>query len=168
MALNVFAALCGAYAGDGTDGYEAEDAFIDHVALEATHGGFSGWGYVAAWAGDRQSVEFTVQVPAAGNYRLQFDYAAADGDATRAVLLNGVALSPPLIFPSTGSWDVWAEVGPTVGLAAGVASIKVVYDAAGGSAKYLNLDRLRFPRRLGGAGALASRRAASPRAGIRL
>jgi predicted alpha-1,6-mannanase (GH76 family) len=144
MALNVFAALCGAYAGDATAGYEAEDAFIDHVALEATHAGFSGWGYVAAWASDRQSVEFTVQVPSAGNYRLHFDYAAADGDATRAVLVNGVALSPSLIFPSTGSWDAWAEVGPTVGLAAGVASIKVVYDAPGGSAKYLNLDRLRL------------------------
>jgi len=144
MALNLFAALCGAYPGDASVGYEAEDALIDHVALEATHLGFSGWAYVAAWSGDRQAVEFTVQVPAAGNYRMHFDYAAADGDATRAVLVNGVALSPRLLFPSTGSWDVWAEVGPTVALAAGVNSIRVVYDAAGGSARYLNLDRLRL------------------------
>jgi predicted alpha-1,6-mannanase (GH76 family) len=143
MALNLFAKLCGAYPGDPSIGYEAEDAFIDHVALEATHAGFSGWGYVAAWIADRQSVEFTVQVPATGNYRLEFDYAAADGDATRAVLVNGVVSLQRLVFPSTGSWDTWAAVGPTVALGSGLSSVKVLFDAAGGSARYLNLDRLR-------------------------
>jgi predicted alpha-1,6-mannanase (GH76 family) len=144
MALNLFAALCGAYPGDASVGYEAEDALIDHVALEATHAGFSGWGYVAAWAADKQSVEFTVQVPTASNYRVHFDYAAADGDATRTLLVNGVAVSPPVLFPATGSWDVWADAGPTVALRAGTNSIKIAYDAAGGSAKYLNLDRMRL------------------------
>ena len=144
MALNLFATLCGAYPGDASLGYEAEDALIDHVALEATYAGFSGWGYVAAWGGDRQSVEFSVQVPAAGNYRLHFDYAAADGDATRAVLVNGVLVVPRLLFPSTGSWSTWAEIGPTVALGAGISSIRVAFDAAGGSARYLNLDRLRL------------------------
>ena len=143
MALNLYAALCGAYPGDPTIGYEAEDATIDHVALEATHLGFSGWGYVAAWAGDGQSVEFAVQVPAAGNYRLTFDYAAAAGDAGRAVLVNGAVALPRLVFPSTGSWDVWSEIGATVALRAGNNSVTVRYDAGGGSAQYVNLDRLR-------------------------
>ena len=144
MALNLFAALCGGYPGDPSVGYEAEDALLDHVALEATQAGFSGWGYVAAWLGNGQSVDFTVEVPAAGNYRLYFDYAAAAGDATRAVLVNGAAALPQLVFPSTGSWGTWAEVGPTVALGPGVHRIKVLYDAAGGSAQYLNLDRLRI------------------------
>ena len=148
MALNLLAGLCGAYSGDGSVGYEAEDATIDHVALEATHLGFSGWGYVAAWAADRQSVEFAVEVPAAGNYRLTFDYAAAAGDATRAVLVNGGAAVARLVFPSTGSWDVWSEVGTTGALHAGTNSVTVRYDAAGGSAQFLNLDRLRVARRL--------------------
>ena len=143
MALNLYAALCGAYPGDPTVGYEAEDATIDHVALEATHLGFSGWGYVAAWTADGQSVEFAIQVPVAGNYRLNFDYAAAAGDASRAVLINGAVALPRLVFPSTGSWDVWSEVGTTVALRAGSNSVIVRYDAAGGSAQYLNLDRLR-------------------------
>jgi class 3 adenylate cyclase len=142
MALNLYAALCGAYPGDTTVGYEAEDATLDHVALEATHSGFSGWGYVAAWAADGQSVDFAVQVPTAGNYRLTFDYAAAAGDASRAVLINGAAAVARLVFPSTGSWDVWAEVGTTVALRAGVNSVTVRYDAGGGSGQYLNLDRL--------------------------
>jgi predicted alpha-1,6-mannanase (GH76 family) len=144
MALNIFAALCGAYPGDASLGYEAEDAFIDHVALEATYAGFSGWGYVAAWAADQQSVEFTVQVPAPGNYRLLFDYAAADGEAARAVHVNGVTALPRLLFPSTGAWGTWAEVGPTVALGGGMSRIRVVFDTAGGSARYLNLDRLRL------------------------
>jgi predicted alpha-1,6-mannanase (GH76 family) len=144
MALNLFAALCGDYPGDATVGYEAEDATVDHVALEATHLGFSGWGYVAAWAADGQSVEFAVQVAVAGNYRLTFDYAAAAGEARRAVLINGAATLPTLAFPSTGSWDVWSEIGATVALRAGTNSITVRYDAGGGSAQYLNLDRLRI------------------------
>jgi predicted alpha-1,6-mannanase (GH76 family) len=144
MALNIFASLCGAYPGDPTPGYEAEDAFIDHVTLEATHAGFSGWGYVAAWVADRQSVEFTVQVPAPGNYRLLFDYAAAGGDAARAVIVNGVTALPRLLFPSTGAWSTWAEIGPTVALGGGTNSIRVLFDAAGGSTQYLNLDRLRL------------------------
>jgi predicted alpha-1,6-mannanase (GH76 family) len=144
MALNILAALCGVYPGDPAIGYEAEDALIDHVALEATHLGFSGWGYVAAWAADGQSVEFAVQAPTGGNYRLTFDYAAAAGDAARAVVVNGGAAVPRLVFPSTGSWDAWSEIGATVTLPAGESRIKILYDAAGGSAQYLNLDRLRM------------------------
>jgi hypothetical protein len=144
MALNILAALCGVYPGDPAIGYEAEDALIDHVALEATHLGFSGWGYVAAWAADGQSVEFAVQAPTGGNYRLTFDYAAAAGEAARAVVVNGGAAVPRLVFPSTGSWDAWSEIGATVTLPAGESRIKILYDAAGGSAQYLNLDRLRM------------------------
>jgi predicted alpha-1,6-mannanase (GH76 family) len=144
MALNRFAALCAGYPGDATTGYEAEDAWIDHVALEATHPGFSGWGYVAAWAADTQFVEFAVQVPTAGNYRLNFDYAAAAGDAARVVLVNGAVALPRLLFPSTGSWDVWAEIGATVALDAGANRLKVLYDATSASTQFLNLDRLRI------------------------
>lgn len=143
MSLNLVAALCGPYPSDATVGYEAEDATIDRVALEATHLGFSGWGYVAAWAADGQSVEFAVQAPSAGNYRLSFDYSAATGEAIRAVLINGTMTSPRLAFPSTGSWDVWTDVGVTVVLRAGTNSVVVRYDANGGSTRFLNLDRLR-------------------------
>jgi predicted alpha-1,6-mannanase (GH76 family) len=144
MAQNLFAALCGGYPGDATVGYEAEDATLDRVALEATHLGFSGWGYAAAWAADGQSVDFAVQAPIAGNYRLIFDYAAAAGEASRSVLINGAVVLPRLVFPSTGSWDVWSAAGATVALRAGINSVMVRFDAASGSSQFLNLDRLRI------------------------
>ncbi len=96
MAMNLFAALCGAYAAPPSASYEAEDAVLDHVALEEVNSGFSGWGYVAAWSANNQTVEFTVQVPTATDYRAEFSYAAAGGEAARVLYVRGTMASPRL------------------------------------------------------------------------
>ena len=141
MALNIFASLCGAYAG-AAGPYEAEDAVLDHVGLEETNAGFSGWGYVAAWSANNQSVEFTVVVPAAGDYRADFGYASAAGEAARVLYVNGAVATARLAFPSTGSWTSWGHAQPTVRLAAGSNTVKLVYETARSSANPLNLDAL--------------------------
>jgi hypothetical protein len=115
---------------------------LDHVALEETNAGFSGWGYVAAWSANNQSVEFTVQAPAAGDYRADFAYAAGGGEAARVLYVGGVMASARLAFPSTGAWTSWGHATTTVHLAAGANSIKLVFETARMSASALNLDRL--------------------------
>jgi hypothetical protein len=53
MALNLYAMLCGSdvsAAPPMAGRYEAEEARLDHVALEREYAGFSGFGYVAAFA----------------------------------------------------------------------------------------------------------------------
>jgi len=141
MALNIYAMLCGADPAGPRTGYEAEGATLDHVSLERTNAGFSGWGYVAGWTANRQSVEFIVQAAAAGDRLIEFDYAAAAGDASRALAVNGAAPAP-LVFPSTGAWTTWRRAGATVRLAAGANAIRLTFNTTTGSANPLNLDRL--------------------------
>jgi predicted alpha-1,6-mannanase (GH76 family) len=142
-ALNLFASLCGPYPTNSSDAYEAEDAVLDHVGLDATHAGFSGWGYVAGWTGAQQSVEFDLQAISDGNYDVLLDYAAAAGDAIRSLTVNRVVVQAQLRFPSTGSWDKWSEITTRVHLSAGANAIKLTYESTG-SAASLNLDKLRL------------------------
>jgi hypothetical protein len=142
MAMNVFATLCGSYPAPPSAGYEAEDAVLDHVALEEANTGFSGWGYVAAWTGNNQSVEFTVETAVTGDHRADFVYAAAGAEAARALYVNGTMASPRLAFASTGAWTSWGHATATVRLSAGMNSVKLVFETARSSANPLNLDRL--------------------------
>ena len=50
-------------------------------------------------------------------------------------------MTPALTFPATASWDTWASVRATYDVPpSGTLSIR--FDAASGSASYLNLDRI--------------------------
>jgi len=141
MATNLFATLCGPYAAPPDAGYEAEDALLDHVGLEETNAGFSGWGYVSSWTANNQFVEFFVVTPAAGSYRLDFNYAAASA-ATRALTVNGASAMPRVTFPATGALTTWGTTSVNVQLAAGANAIRLTFQTANSSANPLNLDRM--------------------------
>jgi predicted alpha-1,6-mannanase (GH76 family) len=141
MALSIFAAAAGPYPTPRPAGvYQAEEAVLHHVGLEATHAGFDGWGYVAGWNADGQWVDFAVTT-APGDYLLSFRYAAGAGDASRLVYVNGQDLVANEAFSSTGSWDTYATVDVPVTLPAS-STVSLVYDGGKGSKGYLNLDRL--------------------------
>jgi predicted alpha-1,6-mannanase (GH76 family) len=142
MALNLFAARSNPYAAGPTNVYEAEEAVLHGVGLEASHAGFEGWGYVAGFHAEGQSVEFTVTVPSAGKYELRFRYAAGAGTAKRLVTVDGKTAFANLAFPSTGGWDRYAAITPTLHLPAGKNTVSVVFHAVSGSTNYVNLDRL--------------------------
>jgi hypothetical protein len=146
MALNLFAESEGPFPGTGAPSsqYEAEDATISGVGLEAAHAGFTGWGYVAGWNGDGQSVSFKVRVPAAGVFDIAFRYAGGAGNASRRVIINGAVASSNLLFPGTGSWSSYATVSVRKTLPAGVGVITVAQSAAAGNGNFLNLDHLRL------------------------
>jgi predicted alpha-1,6-mannanase (GH76 family) len=122
--------------------YEAEEGNLHNVGLEASHGGFSGWGYLAGWGGDGQSVDILVDVPKAGQYKAELRYATGDA-ASRAVSVNGTSAGN-LAFPSTGSYDSYATVTPTLTLAAGRNTITFALSTAAGNGGYLNLDRIQL------------------------
>jgi hypothetical protein len=122
--------------------YEAEDGAIDHVGLEATHAGFSGWGYVAGWTADKQAVEFLIPSAVAMDRSMTFAYAAGAGNAARSLSVNGALVSAALAFPATASWDAWGHVSTSAHLVAGTNVVRLAYDGAAGSAGAINLDRL--------------------------
>jgi predicted alpha-1,6-mannanase (GH76 family) len=139
MALNIYAASLGTYAPSSTH-YEAEDGVVHAMGLEAAHGTFSGWGYLAGWNGDGQWVDFAVSVPTAGAYTLKVRYAAGAGDAARLVYINGANAVATQKFASTTSWDTWATASIPIELPAGASTISIIYNSSLSSSNYLNLD----------------------------
>ena len=145
MALNLYALLCGSdpnAAAPAPGVYEAEEATLNHVALEAMYKGFSGFGYVAAFDKDKQGVTFDVAAAKAGSYSLAWTYAAGAGAATRSVLVAGQAVVAEQAFPATADWNSWASAQSTVALVQGKNQIELRYDAAKGGAAPLNIDKL--------------------------
>jgi predicted alpha-1,6-mannanase (GH76 family) len=144
MALNLYPGLEGPYPGTGDPRgqYEAEDAAIRGAGLEAAHGDFTGWGYVAGWNGNEQSVTFKVRALAGGPHDLIFRYSGGAGDATRRLLVDGDVAVPEVRFSETGDWAAYETIAIRRTLGAGEHRIALVFDAPGGSSNYLNLDHL--------------------------
>lgn len=127
----------------GTGIHDAENAVTTNLNAESTSTGFLGRGYLAGWSSDGQAVTFHVNTAAAGAHELRLRYAAAAGDATRRILVNGVAVGANHLFPGTGSWSTWAETDlDNVDLDAGHNTIRIEYASGSGSSQFLNLDRL--------------------------
>ena len=139
MALDIYAATRGPYVPTSTH-HEAEDGVVHAIGLEAIHGTFSGWGYLAGWNGDGQWVDFAVNVATAGAYTLKVRYAAGAGDAARLVYINGANAVATQTFASTGSWDTWATASIPIELPAGASTISIIYNSSLSSTNYLNLD----------------------------
>jgi len=127
----------------GTGIHDAENAVTTNLNAESTSTGFLGRGYLAGWNSNGQAVTFHVNTAAAGAHELRFRYAAAAGNATRRILVNGAEVGANHLFPGTGSWSTWAETDlDNVDLDAGHNTIRVEYASGSGSSQFLNLDRL--------------------------
>lgn len=140
MALSVFAAQEGAYPKKPDLALQAEEGVLHGLGLEARHAGFEGWGYVAGWNKDGQWIDFDVKV-SPGPYVLSFRYAAAAGDASRLVFVNGRNVVANQTFAGTAAWDSYKTVDVPVTLPA-ESVVSLVYNGGKGSTGFLNLDRL--------------------------
>jgi predicted alpha-1,6-mannanase (GH76 family) len=143
-ALSRFAQLYGGYPGSGIplNQYEAENAVLHHVQLEARYGSYTGWGYVAGWNGDNQWVEFGINCAVAGPHTLVLRYAAAAGEAKRVISINGTVLAAGQGFPATTDWSSYSTVSLPCNLPVGHTTVTIRYDASQNSSNWLNLDHL--------------------------
>jgi predicted alpha-1,6-mannanase (GH76 family) len=143
-ALNMFAKQYGAYPGSGLppNQFEAENATVHNILLEALYGTFTGWGYAAGWIGNNQWIDFKVNFPTAGGRTLTFRYAAGAGNATRLIAINGSNVIANQSFPNTGSWSSYNTVNASYFFPAGPSTISVKFDSTMGNANYLNLDNM--------------------------
>ncbi|CAN7297548.1 carbohydrate-binding protein [Paenibacillus sp. LjRoot153] len=135
----------GNIAGNGV--YEAENARRTLVSgsgiiNESTQTGFNGRGYVAGWNTNGTSIDFYVNQNTAGTKTITFRYAAAAGNASRYVNVNGVDVATNLTFNGTSNWSTWSTVSLTVSLAAGSNTIRLGQASSKGNTNYLNVDRL--------------------------
>lgn len=147
IALSRFAQRYGSYpdAGVPANRFEAENATLHHIGLEASYAGFTGWGYIAGWNANGTSVDFTVNFPTAGTHTLTFRYAAGAGNATRQILINGVTAVANQSFPGTGAWGSYNSVSISRSFPAGTSVISLAFNSALGNGNYLNVDNLTIP-----------------------
>jgi len=135
----------GYIAGNGA--YEAENAQRTlagggGMINESTNAGFTGRGYVGGWNTNGTSLDFYVNQNTAGTKTVTFRYAAAAGNASRYVKVNGVVVAPNLVFNSTSGWGSYSTVSIVIPLNAGSNTVQLGYDSSKGNANYLNVDLL--------------------------
>ena len=109
------------------------------VDVEATpNGGYAvGWAYAGEW------MKYTVNVTAAGNYRIVTRVASSGTGGTFHIEFNGVDKTGALRVPNTGGWTTYQDVSTTVWLDAGVQPMRVVLDSNGTTGAMGNLSYVR-------------------------
>jgi len=136
--------------------YQAENATISQGAVQSSFTGFSGSGYVNPNDVAGSSVQWTVNVPAAGRYNVSYRY--ANGSTTRRPMrmevINGLGTNTVTErLPGeptrsscqsndgtgTPSWTVWCVEGIQVELQAGSNGIRLTSLTSNGGP---NIDRL--------------------------
>ena len=148
-ALSRFAQETETYPILRTNIFEAEEAVIHHIPLEALYSGYSGWAYLAAWNRDNQFVSFKINIATPGSHTLRFRYSAGAGNATRALLINGAVAVPSLSFPNTGAWTAYNIVSLTRTFPEpGEYTVTLAFQSLRNSANWLNLDYLQLPNYL--------------------
>jgi mannose/cellobiose epimerase-like protein (N-acyl-D-glucosamine 2-epimerase family) len=122
-----------------TQTLQAETATLSGATVQAGNAGYTGTGYADFTNATGDSVEWKVNVAAAGQYRLTFRYAnGGTSDRPLDLGVNGQLLSPRLSFVPTGGWTVWKDVGITVTLAQGENTVRLTTSGLNGA----NIDRL--------------------------
>ena len=123
--------------GNSGGQYRATDVDIESTA-DATGGFNIGWVYPGEW------LRYTVNVPAAGAYALEFRVAAPGAGGSFHIEANGVNVTGPVSIPSTGGWQTWTTVTRSaVNLTAGSQTWRLVIDAAGASGVVGNFNYIR-------------------------
>jgi hypothetical protein len=132
----------GPAAGPG-DSIEAESAFLSGPIIGADESGFLGTGFIDYQNASDDFLEWTANVPAAGNYALEIRYANADSRSRPlAIAVDGAVANAGLSFPPTGSWGAWSAVRMTLTLPKGQVRIRATAIGSSGP----NLDRLKLNR----------------------
>ncbi|MEX0887406.1 MAG: carbohydrate-binding protein [Phycisphaeraceae bacterium] len=99
--------------------------------------------FVRGWNAEGHWLEYAINVPAAGDYRLSLRY-AADIDAPRSIAVNGQTVVEQLDLSSTGGWSDFdtLTIDTPIHLDAGENVIRLTSRGGNGC----NLDELRFTR----------------------
>ncbi|MEM9536815.1 MAG: DUF4347 domain-containing protein [Cyanobacteria bacterium P01_E01_bin.45] len=106
--------------------YQAEHAKLVSVSTRKGNSKAQGGRYVKFDRSSNDAIEYKIDVPAAGRYRLDWRY--AQGDKTRSplkVAVNGKTDQSSPRFASTGGWNNWDWVSDTVYLKKGSNTIRL-------------------------------------------
>lgn len=131
-----------------TDRYYAIDAEYYQGIYENTNEGFAGEAYVNYDNVAGGYINWTVNVPADGNYRVSFRYANGTESArTTKITANGSKMFCYMDFNGTGAWTSWETDSIVLSLKAGVNTIKAtaVSSDGGPNMDYIELIKTDDP-----------------------
>lgn len=107
----------------GSTRYEAENGVVGGGAtIASTFQGFTGTGYCTNLNATSTSIEFTVNVPASGNYTIITRYSSV-GNSTMSISVNNTRRIDTTLA-NTGSNTAWSTKVNTLSLPAGTVRIK--------------------------------------------
>ena len=101
---------------------QAEDAARTSAAVATRYAGYTGSGYVE-FVGDRGTVTWTFNAPAAGRRSLSFRYANGNSFTAFSSVLSVNGAQAPADFRPTGAWTTWRTIAIDVDLQAGANTI---------------------------------------------
>jgi hypothetical protein len=133
--------------GNTGGAYRATD-----VDLQASSEG----GYNIGWIGAGEWVNYTVSVPAAGNYTATLRVASPAGGGSLHIGFNGPSsVWRTVTVPMTGDWQSWTSVVVPVTLGAGVQQMTLLFDTAGFNLRTVVVGSANGTTSSGGTGGLA-------------
>jgi endonuclease/exonuclease/phosphatase family metal-dependent hydrolase len=117
-------------AGNSGGQYRSTDVDIE---------GCSEGGFNVGWIGSGEWLNYTVSVPTAGNYTLEFRVASPGGGGALRADFGGENKTGWVAVPATGGWQSWTTVRKSVSLSAGVQVMRLVFDTGGFNVNYVNV-----------------------------
>jgi len=108
-------------AGNSLGAYRTDDVDIEAAA---EHNFDVGKVRAGEW------LKYSVNVAAAGSYRLDVRVACLGTGGIFHIEFNGVNVTGPLNVPDTGGWQTWQTISTTVTLSAGTQMMRLVADSA--------------------------------------
>jgi hypothetical protein len=96
-------------------------------------------GFNVGWIGAGEWLSYTVTIPSAGSYDVQFRVASPGGGGFLHLEAGGSNVTGAVAVPSTGAWQTWADVAAPATFAAGQQVLRVAFDTAGFNLRHITL-----------------------------
>jgi len=100
----------------------------------------TGGGYGVGWIEPGEWLEYTVTVPAAGEYPIDVRVASLSDGGTFRILFDGVDRTGDVTVPVTTGWQTWETVSTTAVLAAGRQTMRFVAATDGFNVNYIEIQ----------------------------
>jgi len=110
----------------------------EDVDIENCHD--TGGGYSVGWISQDEWLEYTVNVPTAGEYNIETRVASLSGGGVFHMEFDGVDKTGDILVPQTNGWQTWETVSTTVTLDAGLQVMKFVATSSGFNVNYFDLQ----------------------------
>jgi glucose/arabinose dehydrogenase/PKD repeat protein len=128
---------------DATPGNEGGAYRNENVDIEVT--GDAGGGYNVGWASAGEWLEYTIDVPAAGTYRLDTRLASPISGGRFHYEVDNVDVTGPVSVPATGAWQAYQTVSvPGIYLSPGTHTVRFSLDQNNGWGWTANFNWFQF------------------------